>query len=198
MPRSTQNTKAATSTTLTAGTGITIASDVVAIDDTIVAKDADLVIYKTAYELPKLIKVAAQGAFNGEVKFAAEISATGFGFAPPAFVYEKFSGSTYRVTLQGMAKRVVAGQGQTFFTAQPLFTMPDGSGVLPNLRPQAGTLVFRCAAQNSGEVGANKLNRTTRIDIGTNGTVVVNAGGGGDLADMVNLACVSYWVNDYT
>ena len=128
-------------------------------------------------------------------KFTTEVFNVHFGFAPGGFVYEKFSGAKYRVTLQGMIKRVSGGAATAFSSSHALFTMPDGSGVLPNLRPQNGTLVFRCAAQYSlAAAGAAQLNRTTRVDISTNGIVTANTGGAGDDADMVNLDGITYWV----
>ena len=195
MVRNIKNTKAAAgaSPALTAGTGIAISGNVVAIDDSVVAKDTEIANYKAAYELPAIYTVALNNQV-AEVKYAPSIYAVGFGFAAAGFIYEKFSGTKYRVTLQGMVKRTLGNVAAAFGTNQPLFTMPDGTGVLPNLRPKAGTLVFRCAAQYSAEAGVAGLNRTTRVDISSNGVVTVNAGGAGDAADMVNLDGISYWV----
>jgi hypothetical protein len=185
-------TTTATATAVTGGTGITVANSVVSIDGAVVATDADVANYKAAYELPAVHTVALNSQV-AEVKYSPSISAVGFGFAPAAFVYEKFSGGKYRVTLQGMVQRTLGNVATAFGVAQPLFTMPGGAGVYPNLRPQSGTLVFRCAAQYSAVGGAPGLNRTTRIDISTNGIVTANAGGAGDQADMCNLDGITYW-----
>ena len=181
-------------TAVTAGTGITVANNVVSIDGAVVATDTEVANYKTAYELPAVTAISLNSQV-GEVKFTPEVFNVHFGFAPGGFVYEKFSGAKYRVTLQGMIKRVSGGAATAFSSSHALFTMPDGSGVLPNLRPQNGTLVFRCAAQYSlAAAGAAQLNRTTRVDISTNGIVTANTGGAGDDADMVNLDGITYWV----
>ena len=150
MPRSTQNTKAATSTTLTAGTGITIASDVVAIDDTIVAKDADLTNVTTAPVWKSLQN------FDGVSILASGVAQYLNGFNQGEAMRVKY-GTAYIVTLRGMLLKPGG-----FALNSSAFTLPAG------WRPSVGRISFAV----TGHEGVRG-----RLDVLTNGNVVNGAGG---------------------
>ena len=145
-----RNQTTSSASTMVAGTGISITGTTVAIDDTIVAKDADLTNVTTAPVWKSLHN------FDGSSILESGVAQYLNGFSPAQAMRVKY-GTAYLVTLRGM---LVKPGG--FAVGGTAFTLPAG------WRPTAGRVTFAVTGHETTR---------GRLDVLTNGSVVNVVGG---------------------